>query len=53
MADLLSAYPPVLWVLLLGTGILIGLLAGLLGIGAVSRRKFRSTAQKSPEERQS
>jgi uncharacterized protein len=33
VAALFSAYPPVVWVLLLGTGLLIGLLAGLLGVG--------------------
>ena len=33
MAELVSAYPPVVWALLLGTGILIGLLAGFLGVG--------------------
>jgi uncharacterized protein len=30
---LLSAYPPAVWALLLGTSVLIGLLAGLLGVG--------------------
>jgi uncharacterized protein len=29
----LSTHPASVWVLLLGTGVLIGLLAGLLGIG--------------------
>jgi uncharacterized protein len=29
----LSAYPPAVWALLLGTSVLIGLLAGLLGVG--------------------
>jgi uncharacterized membrane protein YfcA len=33
VAELFSAYPPAFWLLLLGTGILIGLLAGLLGVG--------------------
>lgn len=33
MADLLSAYPPGVWLILLATGVLIGLLAGLLGVG--------------------
>ena len=33
MAELVSAYPPVVWALLLGTCILIGLLAGFLGVG--------------------
>ncbi len=33
MAELFSAYPPVVCTLLLGTGILIGLLAGFLGVG--------------------
>jgi uncharacterized membrane protein YfcA len=33
VAALLSTYPPIVWVLLLGTGILIGLLAGFLGVG--------------------
>jgi uncharacterized membrane protein YfcA len=33
LAELLTAYPPGVWVVLLGTGALIGLLAGLLGIG--------------------
>lgn len=33
MADLLSAYPPGVWLVLLATGVLIGLLAGLLGVG--------------------
>ena len=31
--ELLSAYPPEAWAALLATGVLIGLLAGLLGIG--------------------
>jgi uncharacterized membrane protein YfcA len=30
---LFSAYPPAVWAVLLGTGVLIGLLAGLLGVG--------------------
>jgi uncharacterized membrane protein YfcA len=29
----LSAYPPAVWALLLATSVLIGLLAGLLGVG--------------------
>lgn len=33
MESLLGAYPPAAWAALLGTGILIGLLAGLLGVG--------------------
>ncbi len=33
MADLLSTYPVTLWLVLLATGLLIGLLAGLLGVG--------------------
>ena len=33
MADLLSIYPVSVWVALLTTGIVIGLLAGLLGVG--------------------
>jgi uncharacterized protein len=33
VAELFSAYPPVVCALLLGTGILIGLLAGFLGVG--------------------
>ena len=33
MADLLSIYPVPVWVALLTTGIVIGLLAGLLGVG--------------------
>ena len=33
MADLLSIYPLTVWVALLTTGIVIGLLAGLLGVG--------------------
>lgn len=33
MPELLSAYPPEAWAALLATGALIGLLAGLLGIG--------------------
>ena len=33
VAALFSAYPPAIWVLLLGTGLLIGLLAGFLGVG--------------------
>jgi len=33
MAELFSAYPPVVCALLLGTGLLIGLLAGFLGVG--------------------
>ena len=33
MADLLSIYPVTVWVVLLTTGIVIGLLAGLLGVG--------------------
>ncbi len=31
---LLSTYPPGAWAALLGTGVLIGLLAGLLGVGS-------------------
>lgn len=33
MQELLSIYPPGVWLALLATGVLIGLLAGLLGIG--------------------
>ena len=33
MHDLLSSYPPTAWIVLLAAGILIGLLAGLLGVG--------------------
>lgn len=33
METLIAAYPPAAWVALLATGILIGLLAGLLGVG--------------------
>ena len=33
MADFLSAYPPGIWLALLAAGVLIGLLAGLLGVG--------------------
>jgi uncharacterized membrane protein YfcA len=33
VSELFSAYSPVLWATLLGTGVLIGLLAGLLGVG--------------------
>lgn len=33
MESLLAAYPPVVWAVLLGTGVLIGMLAGLLGVG--------------------
>ncbi|WP_425066273.1 sulfite exporter TauE/SafE family protein [Reyranella sp.] len=33
MEYLFAAYPPAAWAALLGTGILIGLLAGLLGVG--------------------
>ncbi len=33
MADLLSIYPVTVWAVLLTTGIVIGLLAGLLGVG--------------------
>jgi hypothetical protein len=33
LTDLLSAYPPAIWVALLAAGALIGLLAGLLGVG--------------------
>ena len=33
MTAALSAYPPAVWALLLGTSVLIGLLAGLLGVG--------------------
>ena len=33
MTAVLSAYPPAVWALLLGTSVLIGLLAGLLGVG--------------------
>jgi uncharacterized membrane protein YfcA len=33
LADLLSTYPPGIWLALLAAGVLIGLLAGLLGVG--------------------
>jgi uncharacterized membrane protein YfcA len=33
MAELLATYPPTIWVALMATGVLIGLLAGLLGVG--------------------
>ena len=33
MTAALSAYPPAVWALLLGTSVLIGLLAGFLGVG--------------------
>ncbi len=33
MHDLLSTYPPIVWIALLVAGIVIGLLAGLLGVG--------------------
>ena len=33
MESLVTAYPPAAWAALLATGILIGLLAGLLGVG--------------------
>jgi uncharacterized membrane protein YfcA len=33
VAELFSAYPPSVWAVLLATGVLIGLLAGLLGVG--------------------
>lgn len=33
MPDLLSIYPPGVWLALLATGVLIGLLAGFLGVG--------------------
>lgn len=33
MTAVLSAYPPAVWALLLGTSVLIGLLAGFLGVG--------------------
>jgi uncharacterized membrane protein YfcA len=33
LAELLSAYPPGVWLALLAAGVLIGLLAGLLGVG--------------------
>src|ERR1043165_9200151 len=33
LADFLSAYPPGIWLALLAAGVLIGLLAGLLGVG--------------------
>ncbi|MCX7363269.1 MAG: sulfite exporter TauE/SafE family protein [Alphaproteobacteria bacterium] len=33
MQDLLSIYPPTVWMVLLATGILVGVLAGLLGVG--------------------
>jgi uncharacterized membrane protein YfcA len=33
VADLLSVYSPTIWIVLLATGALIGLLAGLLGVG--------------------
>lgn len=33
VAALVSTYPPAIWAVLLGTGVLIGLLAGLLGVG--------------------
>ena len=33
MAELISAYPPGIWLILLATGLMIGVLAGLLGVG--------------------
>ncbi len=33
MPEFLSVYPPVVWLVLLATGLLIGVLAGLLGVG--------------------
>ena len=33
MAELISAYPPGIWLALLATGLVIGVLAGLLGVG--------------------
>jgi uncharacterized membrane protein YfcA len=33
LPDLLSAYPPAIWLVLLAAGALIGVLAGLLGVG--------------------
>jgi uncharacterized protein len=33
LPDLLSIYPPTVWIVLLATGVLIGLLAGFLGVG--------------------
>lgn len=33
MAELFATYPPAIWIALLATGVLIGLLAGLLGVG--------------------
>lgn len=33
MAELISAYPPGIWLALLATGLVIGILAGLLGVG--------------------
>src|SRR5579864_4702330 len=33
VSDLLSVYSPTIWIVLFGTGIAIGLLAGLLGVG--------------------
>ena len=33
MTHLLSIYPPTAWIVLLAAGLVIGLLAGLLGVG--------------------
>lgn len=33
MPELLSIYPPTVWMVLLATGLLVGMLAGLLGVG--------------------
>mgnify|MGYP003349930703 CR=1 FL=1 len=33
MAQFLAVYPPSVWLVLIATGVLIGLLAGLLGVG--------------------
>ena len=33
MPDLLTIYPPTVWIVLVATGLLIGILAGLLGVG--------------------
>ena len=33
MAGLISAYPPGIWLALLATGLMIGVLAGLLSVG--------------------
>lgn len=33
VAELISAYPPGIWLILLATGLVIGVLAGLLGVG--------------------